>query len=393
MRVLVYRGNSKHNKEAAFYSFLLRKLPVWGFNCITGPFEQAPDLVIVQNRTDQQVATRRFEKTPVIFISHSAMIDHIPSIGDTLIWVVSTTNNFHLRSLGIPDELVSCFYFPYEFEKNDNGRTAETAILFISNDDNRNDISIEMKVLQLFNRQPFLTYISTTREKQRILKEVANSTVRFANKRLYESIKAGIVIASGFDAQKHLGMGDNVFVLGSRGIGGLVTQENVRDFIRTDFQGRIGGQPGESMPIDHLDHQLETARKKLKDEVVNTSGFFTNRFDINRFIGKIYDLFRTPGGLSRIDDHSLPELNRSIYRILPINKDRYFLMNNVNSIVFEISSKEYSVINNSDGKKTVKELAELSAYSMDDLQDFFLPLMQKGIVRLKQLQNINATIK
>jgi len=153
--------------------------------------------------------------------------------------------------------------------------------------------------------------------------------------------KADMVIGSGIIAVFAIQQGKKTVVVGERGYGGLVTNENLEYHISNCFQGRNGGKLDENIPHSLVVKDIEAAKNDTKEILEQFSLIQTKSG--NKFIQQIEKTILTNNRI-RINDSTLKYLFNPDYDIFK-RKRRIWLSKQIfNTLYKSVNESESAVI-------------------------------------------------
>lgn len=239
------------------------------------------DIIIIQGFTNLIEFSTKIKYKPILYISTEANKENQCIPLPNLFKVIVTDFEVDPTAWGIPCELVNfILIFPFKFALTNKTRSGSrisdhySIIYFASSNDE--NLKVSRAVLSVMNSitDARLTVITAV-DDSKLLKDSANSNINFLSKKNITSkdfANRNLVICSEDVAIIAILNKIPAFIVGVNGLGGLVCSNNLRDFVRTGFKGRIGGARQEEIPFHLFKYQLEESfacianNKALLDE-------------------------------------------------------------------------------------------------------------------------------
>lgn len=361
------------------------------------------DIVISNDSNCLNVIRSKVKAKPIVFLSAGNHTDNSCRNFPNLYGVfVIGTNQFQLNN--IPNEYylyLNVSSIRYYKNRLDRSNISVSRAVFFYDDES---LSLARSVIVVFNYLPYvqLTIVSSPRN-ARILKEIANTNISFSTlgsslNRFYQ--KNDFVIASKEFAKASLINKMPTIVLGINGLGGLVMSENIRDFCRTNFEGRVGGVKNEPVPLDllefeikHTQHEIIKARATNCSLIRDSDYLSFKRFIIEDWVAlyqnKINEISNLYNYVSnkklfllltpRVTSNIIIKYNEYLRKSMVINKL-------TGKVLGGMGNDEHKILGYCTGNRNVAEiLAENKEFSETDIIAFFLELWKKKIIILKNL--------
>ena len=195
---------------------------------------------------------------------------------------------------------------------------------------------------------------------------------------LKEIDKADIVIGSGIVATFAIQKEKKTIVIGERGYGGLVTEENLGYHISNCFQGRKGGKLDEIIPLDLVKKAIEAEKSDAKKTMEQLTLMLKQRE--NNFIQRIENAISITNKVV-LDDSSLYYRLNPDLDIIKKNK-RFWLYKRVFGTMYKsINESESAVIYAFREAKTIqKALSIFPAEYEEDIREYIHELIEKKIL-------------
>lgn len=361
------------------------------------------DIVIFNDSNCLNVIRSKVKTKPIVFLSAGNHLynscRNLPNLYGVF---VLDTNQFKLNN--IPNEyylylnVTSIRYYKNRFKSS---KISVSRAVYFYDDEN---ISLARSVIIVFNSFPYvqLTIVSSPRNAL-ILKEIANKNISFSTlgsslNKFYQ--KNDFVIASKEFARSSLINKMPTIVLGINGLGGLVISENIKDFCRTNFEGRVGGVKNEPVPLDllefeikHTQHEIIKARATNCSLIRDSDYLSFKRFIIEDWVAlyqsKINEISNLYNYISnkklfllltpRVTSNIIIKYNEYLRKSMVINKL-------TGKVLGGIGNDEHRILGYCTGNRNVAEiLVENKGFSETDIIAFFLELWKKKIIILKNL--------
>lgn len=254
------------------------------------------------------------------------------------------------------------------------------------------------KLISYFNYRPhFKLEIITTQFNRFMLEGLCNGNISFSEKNA-EKIKlnqiSGKKMVFGCEdlAEYCLLKGIPVFVIGKFGLGDLVSNENISDFFRTGFRGRVGGVSNEEIPFAFLELLVDKAILKLESQPTSISAEILARYrnlcelSIERIHSEIINILELN---SLIESNNTSKLHLKIcsyIRIKTINDHSSLILNSrTGTIITTIDADQKLIIEECRKGINVLELQSFfSNYSPRSIFEFVKELMIVNVLILSE---------
>jgi len=218
------------------------------------------DCILVFNRNELKKHQKDFEilKAPVIYLFCISDIAKEFPVTDSVTKIIvlkdKILNVEHLSFASLIYQDMILPVNPLRPTLSDNKRSIYVNI----EDDYLGELTF-LKLLPLFNI--LHTYDIHYQSKKGIGRQFINKHIRLINPKcnVEDCIsQANIIIASGYTAYLAILQGKKTIVVGEKGYGGLVTEDNLEYHLANFFQGRNGGKFDEYIPFPLMQQAIET---------------------------------------------------------------------------------------------------------------------------------------
>lgn len=341
----------------------------------------------------------------VIFITQSEDFSQPISL-DHLLHCIVFCKGLSAKEWGIPDEMITYINPPIN-------KVDMPAMCYTSNElprfyyilptiDDDPDLSISRTIICALNNLLTVNlYVLAPQSAISALRPIANDHILFREYTygFWETLTdCNILIASGSIAINALLNQIPVIVAGSHGFGGLVTDDNIHNFIASGFNGRIGGTANEKIPIASIMYEIQY--------VLGLQGFSINQpFCLlsKKSIDFLVKAFVENGSEDRIN--KIVTINKQLSGSL-VNKDGFMrlkpfvsssicteeglqnsdngkLLINIhtNKILAAVGLAEMNIINSCNGMNTIQEiLIKNNSFEASEIVDFINELWQAKII-------------
>lgn len=154
-----------------------------------------------------------------------------------------------------------------------------------------------------------------------------------------------------------------VIVVGLKGIGGLVTLQNIKSFINFRFEGRNGGETFEYIPPKILLYELDKMNNsELYSNISNNSSYLRNHlsycYSDDKILSKFQEIICICKNIKENKYESIfPTLSRNI-RLVNKNGSYYLVNYQYGTILGKLDSDAGEWLKKFNGKTSLKELTE-----------------------------------
>jgi hypothetical protein len=228
------------------------------------------DCIFVFNRKklEQHKELLKTTHAPVIYMFCLSDIASEYCVSDaatqTLVFKDKVLNmqNLPVMSLIYQDMLLPTNYFhnkEHSQSTNINESAKKNPLIYLNIDNDYFGDLIFLKLLPVLNT--LYNYDIYYQSKQGIGRYLLNQHIKLVrNQQNIEEWldKSDIVIGSGFVAYEAVKRSKKTIIVGEKGYGGLVAEENLEYHLSTFFQGRNGGKFDEYIPLQRLPKAIET---------------------------------------------------------------------------------------------------------------------------------------
>ncbi|TKC56554.1 hypothetical protein FBD94_22840 [Pedobacter hiemivivus] len=368
------------------------------------------DIVIVQGNHHLLSVVKYIKKKPLIFLCNSSdLIDQYIDFPN--LYKVIITDDALSMKFDLPVSLISRININginYWNIKTSKQIADRSKVLYFATDETIG-LNVTRIMVKVFNTNPDIDFtIVASLNVLSILKSLVNGNVKLTKtpmslKGLFQNHY--LVISSKEIAISALLSGKAVIVAGINGLGGQVNKDNLKDFIRTGFKGRIGGTIGEEIPEQLLDFEitktLKTVRtydpfnvdklddlviRPLKDAINNKwidqlCLQMENCINLYKYLkSKAGRLLLKPKIASNIQLNEIKE-KEEIYTVL---------VNEISGKVLgKLGKDEISILRLCNGRLCIHEISKIKIeYSEKDIVDFVLMLWKSRILIFNSITNI-----
>jgi hypothetical protein len=226
-----------------------------------------------------------------------------------------------------------------------------------------------------------------------ILKTIANHNVHFVDAATWDDklmTNYTVAIVSEYQAVKALYFGLPTLVAGIRGLGGPVFPDNIYEHIKNQFEGRIGGEPGEFIPtmgIIELMMRFHDAPQKISEATMAVTKIISAEFSPRRTFGIIESHInvhlKSNRSISSADNYSLKPFKISGSRVITDQADAPYLVDINNKVIKSVNPKEAFLFAQCNGEKTLKDILQGSPGDPLHARAFILDLWKKNILSFR----------
>lgn len=360
------------------------------------------DIIFVQNSANLQRIGKKVLRKPIVFISNSDKKEdlflNLPNLYEVIKMnsysslYTDMLNTGFIKFISIPVfKLYKPIVSTLEHEKH------YKIVYFVDPDDQ--DLRVALAIIKAINVISYvLLTVVTTIENVNLLREVANNNISFVSPKTKSLksffLKHDVILASGELAIPAILSGRPVVIVGIKGLGGLVCSDNIDDFRRTCFSGRIGGSIYEDIPYQLLDYELRFAlnlEDKECSSFINQNDYKDLRESYNtnwelqivQTVNANVSLFNYIR-IKKLTLKLIPKINHNVYFQLLRNGEKAAVLDKSNGRLFGVIGKtEYLILLECDGKQRIDEINEKAVdISMEDVIEFVLQLWKMKILIL-----------
>jgi hypothetical protein len=353
------------------------------------------DLILVQDGHSLVQLKKKLKKSdvPVIFFSHNNSWQFPPFVFRNLIKVFS----FNYSSMSfINPEIVQFIPRPIFAEKKnlkvENKDSTKINVLYYYEDNEINSRVLPSIIhFANINHKDMRLTILMNRNYINIAKCWVNSTISIKEISAFPGeLNSGydLVYGSGVRCLVSLLLGIPTVVVGVRGYGGLVDSENIEEHLKSNFQGRIGGEIAEEIPYWILSDQFSgfiSSKDEIRKSALFLAGLVAKSchpktiflqienelYHLNRLVKKI----KTNGVLSL-----QPKVMSGIYIAKSLTDGIYDIVNRGGLIVGNISQDEKIIIEKCNGANTVSALGKATGHKSEIIRKFILELWHNKVI-------------
>jgi|GEM_PF-2320307 len=351
------------------------------------------DLLVVYDNNTLFAASVKYESLPpIVYICNNER--DCPTNMPSLSKVIVIDDRIKKLFLDMPAEKL--MYSQLDINVNDNitlnrSRSEVKRILYVLGNET---ILYVKRVVKLFNQNTHLNFVIQVNPLQKfLLEDCCNDNIKLLE--VLDSDRNDLVIGSGNVIHSAILEGMPAFVLGTNGLGGLVRTENLRDFYRTHFKGRIGGTDGEDIPfrllkimfdeaINSINNQHQVCDADLVKEVLirsNTNGVleclqaFINTINNSKAYSD-YSLFR----LFKIKTYS-----NIVFINIDNQKECLIIDAQTEKLIGMLDNDEREIISMCSHGCTFEDLSrKFSDFDFEQLKSFLIEMKENNVIYLYQ---------
>ena len=364
-------------------------------------------LVVFDGQTIFSLRDKVSYMQPMVYVCDSSDDSTFPPDMVFLDRFIIIDKNIHQTMFwGIPKELIS--NIPLELTLLDTFLKADTVVsneFRVRYDVGDEALSTVKKIIKIFNGSPTLHLdIFTSEQNVSVLEGICNDNIR-CFKHLSQSIAVfsdyGLYIGSGRRIIHAVRTGIPSFVLGSHGLGGLVTAENFADYYRVGFKGRIGGVQGEEVPMRLLDILFKDALDEIaryharSAKLINPKEIefiigVDNKFGITEILNVFADVVEIKKVVG--ERQKFPNLYAQVFRHVNVSifekegsEQLYYLTNReTGKFIGALDEDEYEIFLKCASSMRVKQIFEATEkFEPDEIYDFLIELWQNRIINFR----------
>jgi hypothetical protein len=367
------------------------------------------DIVIIQGNSNLLSTARHIKKKPIIFLTNSNDITEQPIDFPNLYKVIITDDALTMK-FDLPVNMISRINInPIKYWNiKTNKKIADPPKVLYFATDETIGLNVTRIMVKVFNTNPDIDFtIIANLNVLPVLKALINDNVKLT--KMPTSLKGlfqnhDLVLSSKEIAVSALLSNKPVIVAGSHGLGGHVNKNNIKDFIRTKFRGRIGGVIGEAIPEQILDFEitqtLETIQThdplsvdKFNDLVIRSLKDTINKkwgdqlYQQIEICVNLYKHLKSKTGRLLLK----PKIASNIQLNKIQEKEETFtvLVNEISGKVLGIlGTDEISILRLCNGRLSIHEISKIKIeYSEKDIIDFVLMLWKNRVLIFNPIIN------
>jgi hypothetical protein len=181
----------------------------------------------------------------------------------TTCYVLTTNLLIKPCESGFPDELTYKAYdtcYGIQVKKTISNKK-KFKVTYVSNNGENDELFFLIRVISLFNKMPSVQrsiYCSQTHINY--LKQIANEGIEFLSREELQLLETELILCFGSLTIHFLLSGIPVIIVGTFGLGGLITPKNFEQLFKKGFMGRPGGAHNEEIPIELLAEEILEAQ-------------------------------------------------------------------------------------------------------------------------------------
>lgn len=301
-------------------------------------------------------------------------------LGSNVYKVIKLSNNINPEASGVPTELIysACPSIVKKKHLSTSFDKKHSPKIIVYDIPIESDFPTIQRIIQCLNLLTDLNIIVITNHKIALmLKPIINHSIKIIERSIVEAIQTSphLILSSGASVLEAILNKIPTIVIGTMGLGGVVNQENFQKFLRSDFQGRIGGVYNEIIPSRLFLYEIQRCLGDLYNTRDSNENFQSHIEETYAVAKKYYDEYNLEDVLTRIEPEVIrlhyfvknktrfqllkPKLCQNISITQMSGKNTFHIRNNVtNKIAGIIGRDELSVIRNIDGTKRIKDLSK-----------------------------------
>jgi len=270
LRLLLNALTKKHSVGVVGHEHAIERHSLWNGSILKDHSEIDPkdwDVFLVQGHSNLLAIKALTTTKPIIFLSASPDQEDQCANFPNLYHVLTTDRRSSPVTWGLTPELTA--YLPLRRLKllNDLNRNKpvdqdQYQLLYIVGNDDEG-LQLTRNLISVIGSFNYLNcQVACSQTTGVLLKRISNGNISFLKKMGYNQAvldRQDLIIASGDHAVKAVLERKKVIVVGQYGLGGLITGDNIGDFVKNGFRGRIGGVKDEPVPGSLLDFEIRAA--------------------------------------------------------------------------------------------------------------------------------------
>ena len=341
----------------------------------------------------------------IIFITQPEDFNQFKGL-DHLLHCIVFSKDVVVTEWGIPNEMVTYLCPPIAnidmpescCQSNDILRVYY--ILPSASDDP--GLSISRTIILALNGQLNINlYVIAPTSVISVLRAIANDHILFKEytDEFWESFTdCNILLASESIAINGLLNQIPVIIIGNHGFGGLVTDDNIQNFIVSGFRGRIGGAVKERIPVASIVYEIQYVLSLLEFSYnkpfhllsIESMNLLVKAFVENGSIDKVEKIVfanqQLCDSLANKQDllNLKPFLSSCVYIEEGLGNDdseKLLINANINKILAVVGADEMNIINRCNGKNTIQEIIiKTDLFEEEEVINFINELWQAKII-------------
>jgi hypothetical protein len=359
------------------------------------------DIVLVFNNQGISIVRFLFHNNklpPVVHFALSNSINNQIEIFPSLYKVYKTV--CYVNTDGIPKEMIGIYKLSLLKQSHTNSNNfslydKNKCTIFHKVSEGDSELRVVKSLIYSFNTLPqkFDLKIMCSMKQRSLLSSYSNFNTRFMNLMSNTEdhiIDADIILGSEWLALIGISKLKPTIIVGKFGYGGMVTPENIYEFIKNDFIGRPGGSEYEKIPISLLTQEIinvyysrnlmatldknykaimkKFSLRKKEDSLIND---FRKIISLDKFVNNINKFMKLR-----------PKLASNIV-IYKTNSDKWIVAKIlISKILATIGKKEYRIIKDLNGKKNLETIykSNCSSLSREEFATFLKELWNEKII-------------
>ena len=199
---------------------------------------------------------------PLVTI-HNQYLTTFPPQNLSTCYVLTTNWLIKPQESGFPEELT---FKAYETcnglqVKKSVSKKNKLKVTYISNNGENEELFFLIRIISLFNKMPSIQKtIFCSAKHIEYLKQMANEGIEFLSREELQLLETELILCFGSSAIHFLLSGIPVIIVGTFGLGGLITPKNFEQLFKKGFMGRPGGAHNEEIPIELLAEEILEAQ-------------------------------------------------------------------------------------------------------------------------------------
>ena len=341
---------------------------------IESPDEIQIDIVLAFSRKSLELTKKNklFGNTPKVYLFCNSDFDteYDDCWAD---WerLIIINDNFKADSTIYPKELTFFLDLPVHTPSFLNDPIDKIKNIHIEFDDFTTSSSVLLKIIPAINSLNHLKFLISG--KRITFPPIFNNNVKLTNENKIE--KADLVIGNGSVIEKAIANSKPSIVVGSRGFGGFVTKTNFENQLKTNFQGRLGGEIGEYIPekilIDEILDVIDMDLEKLNTIISGNKNLLLENWKI--VTAQLDQLITdTTRQYNQINENlpSLKLLLSNLFVLIPSNEKQFMLQKTKTRQLHSIlEEEEYQIVKEFSQSKQVNKALFICKYN-DESESF-----------------------
>ncbi|MDO8997838.1 MAG: hypothetical protein Q7U77_14525 [Sediminibacterium sp.] len=319
----------------------------------------------------------------------SQYLTFFPPQNLTTSYVITTNWLLKPHESGFPEELTYKAYdtcYGLQVKKPVSNKN-KIKVTFISNKGENEELFFLIRIISLFNKMPSIQRtIYCSRTHIEYLKQIANEGIEFRSREENQLLETEVILCFGSSAIHFLLSGIPVIIVGTFGLGGIITPENFELLLKKGFMGRPGGTYNEEIPIELLAEEiLEVQHNKiLFNQTVQIQALIKKKqfFDYDTLYNQL-ETFNIDYWLNDIKRRWQIDMQLvSNIQILSKAKKTFLVRQHINDVMASFEEEEAMFFKYLLERRTAKEAFNIAAIPIKDFWLMVSVLWDKKIIIL-----------